>query len=353
MKRILIFITLLLPVALHAQKLSDALAEDFSTRAAHQYQLKNDPAFLFVTEQLTRSGSGGLDIDKTMTELNKDPEALDAALKFLYQYSDCNRQQFIANLRAMQLQSNSVFPLATYTVNKFKGEAKTLQEEKATMVKMGTMPVAPPSAPAKSTEEETGQAVVTGDETPGQPATQTTAAAPQPAADTYDWEVRTLFKLRQPEQLEELYGKQNVVARSATDLQGNEAGQAYYVFPDTNNEMEVVFDGDNGTALTFTKENSKWKSPFGIKVGDPLSKVVKVNGKNFRINGFEWENGGTVDSWEGGAISGKGVAILFKALNTGDPKVYDKITGGKKLKTDMSALKEAEVVVEKIVFKSN
>jgi hypothetical protein len=367
MKRIIALIVFILPLALNAQtKLAENIVEDLTTKMGERYLAQTDLGMLFVAEELSRSGSGGLDIDKTMTELKGDPAALDAALKFYYQYSDCNRQQLIANLKSLGIKENSVFPVATYTVNKFKGEAKTLLEDKAALVKSGGMPVLPPPGSAKakpvptptssdndnSTATEATPASTTTSGTVAEPGTATPAAA-KPAEDGYNWDVRTLFKLRKPEQLEELYGKEHVTSHGATDLQGNDAGTAYYVFPDTDNEMEVIFDGENGTAITFTKEHSKWKSPFGIKVGDPLDKVTKVNGRPFKINGFEWENGGTVDSWEGGAFAGKGVGVLFKANNTGDPKLYDQVTGGKKIKTDQSVLKKLDVVVEKIIFKSN
>jgi hypothetical protein len=366
MKRIIIFIAFLLPLALNAQtKLTDNLVEDFSTKMAARYQLNNDSLTLFVTEQMTRSGAGGLDIDKTMTELKNDPAALDAALKFIYQFSDCNRQTFIERLRSMNLKTNSVFPLATYTVNKFKNETKDLTEEKATLYKSGAIPTsAPPrSAVAKAPavpqpgEETSGSSGSAGSTSvnpgtvaqPGDSTASTSSAAPE-----FNWDVRTLFKLRQPQQLIEMYGQNNVVQRLARDLNGNETNsQAWFVFPDTDNEMQVIFNGERGNIITFTKEHSKWKSPFGIKVGDPLDKVIKVNGKAFKFNAFEWDNGGVVSDWDGGAIDGKGVALVLKATNSGDPSEYDKVTGDKKIKSDMPVLKKLDVVVDKVVFQSN
>jgi hypothetical protein len=364
MKRIIVLIAFILPLALNAQtKLAENITEDLSKKIAEHYELKDDLGMLFIADQLSRSGSGGLDIDKTMAELKDDPAALDAALKFYFQYSNANRQQLIANLKTLGVQSNSIFPIATYTVNKFKGEAKSLVEEKDALVKSGGMPVLPPPGsvkpkPKAATTTASTSTTTSSSDTPETTTTETAASgssetAAKPTEDTYNWDVRTLFKLRQPAQLEELYGKENVTSHGATDLQGNDAGTAYYVFPDTDNEMEVIFDGENGTAITFTKEHSKWKSPFGIKVGDPVDKVAKVNGKAFKINGFEWENGGTVDSWEGGAMAGKGVGVLFKANNSGDPDLYDPVTGDKKFKSDLSSLKKLEVVVDKITFKSN
>lgn len=364
-KRILALAALIFPLALQAQtKLSEPLVNEFSEKAAERFQLKNDPILVFITDQMSRSGSGGLEIDKTMVELKKDPAALDAALKFLYQYSDCNRQQLIANLRSMNLQSNSVFPLATYTVNKFKGEAKDLLEEKATLRKTGEIG-ATPTAPAVAATPPAAAAAAepsgnTASPTTAAPATATatapaataTAAAPAPAEDPYDWDVRNIFPITSPDQLIAKYGKENIAARDISDMEGNSLGAGYVVFPDTDNEMELFLDGDKGKVLTFTKEHSKWKSPFGIKVGDPLEKIVKINGRNFRLNGFEWVNDGMVDSWEGGAMEGKGVTLVFKAVNTGDPKVYDQVTGDKKIKSDHPALKKLGVVVDKVSFKT-
>jgi hypothetical protein len=367
MKRIIAILAFIYPLAIHAQKLEDKFAEDFSDKFAKRYEVRNDSLVVFVTEQMSRSGAAGLDIDKTMLELKKDPAALDQALKFIYQFSNANRQQFITTLRAMNLQSNSVFPLATYTANKYKAETKNLLEERSTLYTTGAIPAnLPPlviSAPEPTVsadgsiagnESNTSSGTTTtanGTTIPAEPGT-TPATPANAAADAFNWDVRPVFKLRQPDQLYAMYGKDHVEERQAQDLQGNDIGTAYYVFPDTDNEMIVQFDGDK-TGVTFTKENSKWKPPFGIKVGDPLDKVIKVNGRDFRINGFEWENGGEVADWEGGAFAGKGVDIVFKANNSSDPKLYDQVTGDKKVKSDASAMKKLAVVIDKIAFKAN
>jgi len=366
MKRIIAILAFIYPLAIHAQKLDDKFAEDFSDKFAKRYEVRNDSLVVFVTEQMSRSGAAGLDIDKTMLELKKDPAALDQALKFIYQFSNANRQAFISTLRTMNLQSNSVFPIATYTANKYKAETKALQEEKSTLYTTGAIPaklpplIMPQVTAATETAADGSVATSTpstdNTSVPGTQAPAEPGAAPaqptSPAADNFNWDVRPVFKLRGPEQLYSMYGKENVTERQAQDFQGNDAGTAYYIFPDTDNEMEVQFDGDK-TGIMLTKENSKWKPPFGIKVGDPLDKVIKVNGRDFRINGFEWDNGGEVADWEGGAFAGKGVNIIFKANNSSDPKLYDQVTGDKKVKTDASVMKKLGVVIDKIAFKSN
>ncbi|MGN6511378.1 MAG: hypothetical protein ACTHLD_18075 [Chitinophaga sp.] len=350
MKRILYLLVFILPVAASAQKLSESAVEDISTKMAAQFLKLNDPALVFVTEQMSRTGSGGLEVDKTMQDLKKDPAALDAALKFLYQYSDCNRQTLIANLRAMDVNSGNVYPLATYIVNKNKNESKALVEEKTELYRIGAIPkqisvmVAPPE----------NQTVASGTPLQGAPPAGATGVMPaaEAAADTRNWDVRSVFAMEKPDQLLELYGKENVVLRDVNDFDGNDAGKAWVVYPDTQNEMEVIFYNDSTKSVTFAREQSKWRSPFGIKPGDPIEKVTKVNGRGFRVNGFEWTNGGTVESWEGGAMDNKGVMILFRAINTGDPKLYDKFTGETKFSSDNSSLKKLGVVVDKVMFRT-
>lgn len=360
MKRFLLFLATILPLVSSAQKLTESAVEDISTKMATQFLKLNDPALVFVTEQMSRSGSGGLEIDKTMQELKKDPAALDAALKFLFQYSDCNRQTLITNLKAMNLQSGNVFPTATYVVNKYKGETKALTEEKAELIKTGAIPktitvmVAPPASQAQAVATTTLPAGTTvpapaaNTNTIDQPATSgNPAAAP---ADSRNWDVRVIFQLLTPDQLQQTYGKENLELRDVNDLDGNSAGKAWVIYPDTDDEMEVIFHGDSSKTIMFGKERSKWKAPFGIKPGDPIDKVTKVNTRPFKVNGFEWTNGGIVNSWQGGAMDKKGVTLLFRAVNTGDPKLYDQFTGDKKFSSDNSSLKRLGVIVEKVVY---
>ncbi|MBC9912727.1 hypothetical protein [Chitinophaga varians] len=364
MKRLFVLVALIFPLALSAQtKLSETIAADFSARVAHHYTLKNDSITGYIAEQLNRSGSGGLDIDSTMFNLKNDLPALDAALKYLYQYSDCNRQRFITNLRNMDLQTNSVFPLATYTANKYKNDTKALLEDKSDFLKTYTGPVTGKQAPAAiaqataTTTAGSTTSAASGETAAAGTATTTESAAPAAAAttlaDTRNWEVKPLFQVRTPEQLVEMYGKDNVTQREATDLAGTKEGEAYVIYPDTDDELEVQFDGENGNILTFSHFPSKWKSPYGIKAGDPLEKLIKVNGRPFRINAFEWTNGGLVSDWQGGALEGKGVVIQLKANNTGDPKQYDQVTGDKILRSDLPVLKKLDVIIQSVAFKSN
>lgn len=56
-------------------------------------------------------------------------------------------------------------------------------------------------------------------------------------------------------------------------------------------------------ALTVTGDRSQWIGPQGLALGDDLASVEQKNGKPFAIYGFEWDYGGTVADWKGGAFA--------------------------------------------------
>ncbi|HEY0271602.1 MAG TPA: hypothetical protein VGC22_00400 [Chitinophaga sp.] len=363
MKRISLLIAILFPLLAGAQvKLAEPVANAFSNTISKHYQLPNDTISDYIATAMTRAGTGGLDIDTTMMNLKKDPAALDNALKYLYQYSNVNRQQLIGNLRNLGISTNDAFALATYTEKKFKSDSKNILEDKRPYERSGNRPAdvaaqaARDAAAVKAAEEARAKAAAAQPIITKDSAGNTITVAPPPpppSPPVYNMDARSLFTLHDPKSLYDRYGKENIAIRNTTDVAGNDIGQAYFLFPDTNNELELILHADSTNVITFSKENSGWKFPFGIKVGDPLEKVVKLNGRNFRIYGFEWEDGGTVESWEGGALEGKGVEVLFKVVNSGDPKLYDSVTGNKKVSSDNAALKKMGVVVERVSFHSN
>jgi hypothetical protein len=101
------------------------------------------------------------------------------------------------------------------------------------------------------------------------------------------------------------YGKQAVME----DLSGAE-GETYkglVLFPKANDQrLEVTFKEDkpkhvSGLALHDTARTSKW-NVSGITIGSSLTDVQKANGKPFLVAGFEWDLGGFVTDWKGGAL---------------------------------------------------
>ncbi|MFT4122146.1 hypothetical protein [Bradyrhizobium sp.] len=148
------------------------------------------------------------------------------------------------------------------------------------------------------------------------------------------------------------YGKEAVVQ----DLPGAE-GERYkgvVLFPKAaDRRIEVAFTDDkarrtSGLTLRDSAKTSRW-SVGGITIGSSLADVQKANGKPFLVSGFEWDYGGFVTDWKGGALSrpleGDCTVTIRFGKNAGAPK---SLSGdGVKASSDNAALvKWAPVVTE-------
>ena len=59
---------------------------------------------------------------------------------------------------------------------------------------------------------------------------------------------------------------------------------------------------------------SSWKLDNGIGIGTPLSEVLRRNGKPIRFYGMEWDYGGTISDWGGGALDPTKTPGTFRSL---------------------------------------
>lgn len=152
--------------------------------------------------------------------------------------------------------------------------------------------------------------------------------------------------------LKQRYGKDAVVQ----NLPGAE-GETYkgvVLFPKARDRrIEIAFTDDkagraSGLTLRDAGKTSLW-NVAGVTIGSGLADVQKANGKPFLVSGFEWDYGGFVTDWKGGALGrplqgGCRVTIRFGG-KTGAPR---SLSGdGVKAASDNAALvKWAPVVTE-------
>jgi hypothetical protein len=152
--------------------------------------------------------------------------------------------------------------------------------------------------------------------------------------------------------LKQRFGKDAVVQ----DLPGAE-GEKYrglVLFPKAKDRrIEVAFTDDkamraSGLTLRDAGKTSLW-SVNGVTIGSSLADVQKANGKPFLVSGFEWDYGGFVTDWKGGALGrplqGGCTVTIRLGKNTGAPKSL--MGDGVKAASDNAALvKWAPVVME-------
>ena len=139
------------------------------------------------------------------------------------------------------------------------------------------------------------------------------------------------------------YGQQNLKLQKIPGAEGEEIDGAK-LFADTDRELVIVWDPDNDkkqVVFDIRVVGTAWKFDNGLKAGMTVSEVEKINGKPFKIAGFEWDYGGYAN-FEGGKLAGK-VSIRF---NPSTENVPAYLSGDKQLSSTDKQLRAAKPLVE-------
>lgn len=104
--------------------------------------------------------------------------------------------------------------------------------------------------------------------------------------------------------LQSRFGTANVKVAELPGAEG-ETYRGVLLYPDDpSRRAHVTFhDGKDlrGLARVAVEEaGSRWTLDNGVRVGTSFADLHRINGKPFRFYGFDWDYGGTVDSWNGG-----------------------------------------------------
>ena len=93
-----------------------------------------------------------------------------------------------------------------------------------------------------------------------------------------------------------------------TEVEGPEGSKlmASVLFPnDPKRRLEVLWQNEasrSDTHLIVVNGQSTWTAPKGLRLGLALAALEKLNGKPFKLSGFDQPNGGSVGDWQGGAL---------------------------------------------------
>lgn len=123
------------------------------------------------------------------------------------------------------------------------------------------------------------------------------------------------------------YGKEQVIRRMI-GLGEGEMIEGTVVFPDTDNEL--IIEWAEGKAfqkpakIRIEKSNTSWKTDQGIAIGTTLADLQKINGKDFKFAGFEWDYAGFTNDWQDGKIDKK-LSVFLEANNP--EAIYPELVG--------------------------
>jgi hypothetical protein len=156
--------------------------------------------------------------------------------------------------------------------------------------------------------------------------------------------------------LAQSYGVHNVEYTTVSGDDGSTL-MASVLFPnDPKRRLEVLWDDDaqrSGTRMIVIDGQSTWTAQKGVHLGLPLAALEKVNGKPFKLMGFEKDGMAIVSDWNGGALGlltdGCKVGVQFKP----DPKAPAGVLGAassdKEFASNDPAIRAAKPTVGEII----
>jgi hypothetical protein len=99
---------------------------------------------------------------------------------------------------------------------------------------------------------------------------------------------------------------QNNVSYGDISVNGSSVGASTVYPKDPKRRIEVWWQNPanrSGIYLILINGQSTWAAPGGMKLGQTLADLEKLNKKPFKLKGFDKDNNATVTDWDGGALA--------------------------------------------------
>jgi hypothetical protein len=156
--------------------------------------------------------------------------------------------------------------------------------------------------------------------------------------------------------LAQAYGVHNV---DFTQVAGDDGStlMASVLFPnDPKKRLEVLWDDDNeraGTRMIVIDNQSTWTAQKGVHLGLPLAAMEKLNGKPFKLMGFDKGGMAVVTDWNGGALGlltdGCRMTVEFKPDQKAPAPALEAAGADKEFASSDPAIRAAKPTVGEIL----
>jgi hypothetical protein len=157
--------------------------------------------------------------------------------------------------------------------------------------------------------------------------------------------------------LVETFGRSNVALLEIDGDQGVKV-KASVIYPDdSRRRIDVVWHDEKlrrHPATIRVDFRSGWHGARGLHVGSELAEVEKINGKAFKMMGFDWELGGRVSNWQGGALAkmpgGCELRLGFNPWADAPDEARDKVSGEKEFLSSDPNMRASKPTVSEIIL---
>jgi hypothetical protein len=133
--------------------------------------------------------------------------------------------------------------------------------------------------------------------------------------------------------------------------------RASVLYPnDPKRRLEVLWQNESSrsdTHLIVINGQSTWTAPKGLRLGMPLTALEKLNGKPFRLKGFDHDAAGQVTDWQGGALAKLGdcaLGIRFAADPKAATEKRSEVSGDKEFDSSDAAMRAVAPKVAEIIL---
>lgn len=184
-----------------------------------------------------------------------------------------------------------------------------------------------------------------------------TAAKPTPAPPTTVACTGVFSRESSHQALESAFNVKNV---TFAEVEGGPEGSklmASVLFPaDPKRRLEVLWENEDERTevhrIVITGQ-SAWTGPKGLRLGMPLDAVEKINGKPFKLRGFDPSNSSVAIDWQDGALAslpgGCNVGLFFAADPTAPQSARAEATAAEFLSSD-EVIRTLKPTVTEILF---
>jgi len=153
-----------------------------------------------------------------------------------------------------------------------------------------------------------------------------------------------------------LFNSQNVAFTEVDGPDGNKV-MASVLFPrDPKRRLEVWWEDEasrSGTYLIVINGQSTWTAPKGLRLGLQFAALEKLNGKPFKLKGFDEDNSSTITDWDGGALAelpgGCKVGIRLVSDRKATAEARDAISGSTEFASNDASVKAVKPTVAEIM----
>ncbi len=121
--------------------------------------------------------------------------------------------------------------------------------------------------------------------------------------------------------------------------------------------LEVWWSNDadrSQTSLIVINGQSVWTAPRGLRLGMTLAQVERLNGKPFKLKGFDAEGSSQISDWQGGALEKVAGGCNVGARMVADPKTpadaRSALAADKEFASNLPAVKAAQPKIAEILI---